>query len=144
MRWTLIDSAVVIPPRLFHDTDKVPGSSSNRSLSLCRRALAGRTDLSRKMVVLTCSLMLSEIWTSLRPNFLAAQNIVLWHKVLGEEVVKETLILPMMFAIVLLEYVAWLFLYIYMLTLGSMGNFSYRPQMLPLPEILHALSPLKD
>ena len=104
---------MVTPPRLFHDTDKVPGSSSNRSLSLCRRALAGRSDLSRTMVVLTCSLMLSEIWTSLRPNFLAAQNIVLWHKVLGEEVVNETLILPMVFAIVLLEYVAWLFLYIY-------------------------------
>ena len=65
------------------------------------------------MVVLTCSLMLSDIWTSLRPNFLVAQNIALWHKVLGEEVVNETLILPMMFAIVLLEYVAWLFLYIY-------------------------------
>ena len=73
------------------------------------------------MVVLIWSLMLSDIWTSLRPNFLAAQNIVLWHKVLGEEVVNEVLILPMVFAIVLLEYVAWLF-YIYMLTPGSLGN----------------------
>ena len=63
-------------------------------------------------MVLIWSLMLSDIWTSLRPSFLAAQDIVLWHKVLGEEVVNETLILPMMFAIVLLEYVAWLFLYI--------------------------------
>ena len=134
---------MVTPPRLFHDTDKVPGSSSNRSLSLCRRALAGRSDLSRKMVVLTCSLILSEIWTSLRPNFLAAQNIALWHKVLGEEVVNETLILPMVFAIVLLEYVAWLFLYIYVDS-WVFGKLSYRPQMLPLPEILHALSPLKD
>ena len=95
------------------------------------------------MVVLTCSLILSDIWTSLRPNFLAAQNIVLWHKVLGEEVVNETLILPMVFAIVLLEYVAWLFLYIYVDS-WVFGKLSYRPQMLPLPEILHALSPLKD
>ena len=103
---------MVTPPRLFHDTAKVPGSSSNRSLSLCRRALAGRFALSRTMVVLIWSLMLSDIWTSLRPNFLAAQDIVLWHKVLGEEVVNDVLILPMVFAIVLLEYVAWLFLYI--------------------------------
>ena len=64
-------------------------------------------------MVLIWSLMLSDIWTSRRPNFLAAHDIVLWHKVLGEEVVNETLILPMVFAIVLLEYVAWLFLYIY-------------------------------
>ena len=64
------------------------------------------------MVVLIWSLMLSDIWTSLRPNFLVAQDIVLWHKVLGEEVVNDVLILPMVFAIVLLEYVAWLFLYI--------------------------------
>ena len=61
-------------------------------------------------MVLIWSLMLSDIWTSRRPNFLAAQDIVLWHKVLGEEVVKDVLILPMVFAIVLLEYVAWLFL----------------------------------
>ena len=63
-------------------------------------------------MVLIWSLMLSDIWTSRRPNFLAAQDIVLWHKVLGEEVVNDVLILPMVFAIVLLEYVAWLFLYI--------------------------------
>ena len=65
------------------------------------------------MVVLICSLMLSDIWTSLRPNDLAIQDTVLWHKVLGEEVVKDVLMLPMVFAIVLLEYVAWVFLYIY-------------------------------
>ena len=64
------------------------------------------------MVVLIWSLMLSDIWTSRRPNFLAAHDIVLWHKVLGEEVVNDVLILPMVFAIVLPEYVAWLFLYI--------------------------------
>ena len=64
------------------------------------------------MVVLIWSLLLSDIWKSRRPNFLAAQDIVLWHKVLGEEVVNDVLILPMVFAIVLLEYVAWLFLYI--------------------------------
>ena len=64
------------------------------------------------MVVLIWSLILSDIWKSRRPNFLAAQDIVLWHKVLGEEVVNDVLILPMVFAIVLLEYVAWLFLYI--------------------------------
>ena len=63
-------------------------------------------------MVLIWSLILSDIWTSRRPNFLAAQDIVLWHKVLGEEVVNDVLILPMVFAIVLLEYVAWLFLYI--------------------------------
>ena len=56
--------------------------------------------------------MLSDIWTSLRPNDLATQDTVLWHKVLGEEVVKDVLMLPMVFAIVLLEYVAWVFLYI--------------------------------
>ena len=63
-------------------------------------------------MVLICSLMLSDIWTSLRPNVLAIQDTVLWHKVLGEEVVKDVLMLPMVFAIVLLEYVAWVFLYI--------------------------------
>ena len=63
-------------------------------------------------MVLICSLMLSDIWTSLRPNVLATQATVLWHKVLGEEVVKDVLMLPMVFAIVLLEYVAWVFLYI--------------------------------
>ena len=63
-------------------------------------------------MVLIWSLLLSDIWKSRRPNFLAAQDIVLWHKVLGEEVVKDVLILPMVFAIVLPEYVAWLFLYI--------------------------------
>ena len=63
-------------------------------------------------LVLIWSLMLSDTWTSLRPNFLAAQDIVLWHEVLGEEVVNDVLILPMVFAIVLPEYVAWLFLYI--------------------------------
>ena len=63
-------------------------------------------------MVLIWSLMLSDIWTSLRPNVLAIQDTVLWHKVLGEEVVKDVLMLPMVFAIVLLEYVAWVFLYI--------------------------------
>ena len=63
-------------------------------------------------MVLIWSLILSDIWTSLRPNLLAAHDIVLWHKVLGDEVVKDVLMLPMVFAIVLPEYVAWLFLYI--------------------------------
>ena len=64
------------------------------------------------MVVLTCSLMLSDIWTFLRPNAPATHDTVLWHKVLGEGVVKLVLMFPMVFAIVLLEYVAWVFLYI--------------------------------
>ena len=63
-------------------------------------------------MVLIWSLILSDIWKSRRPNFLAAQDNVLWHMVLGDEVVKDVLMLPMMFAIVLPEYVAWLFLYI--------------------------------
>ena len=112
MRWTLIDSAVVTPLRLVHATARVPGSSSNLSLSLSCRAWAGRPALSRTMVVLTCSLMLSDIWTFLRPSAPAIHDTVLWHKVLGEGVVKLVLMFPMMFAIVLLEYVAWVFLYI--------------------------------
>ena len=63
-------------------------------------------------MVLTCSLMLSDIWTFLRPNVPATHDTVLWHKVLGEGVVKLVLMFPMMFAIVLFEYVAWAFLYI--------------------------------
>ena len=76
--------------------------------------------------------MLSDIWTSLRPNVLATHDTVLWHKVLGEEVVKDVLMLPMVFAIVLLEYVAWVFLYIYVDS-WVFEKLSYRPQTLPLP-----------
>ena len=81
------------------------------SVSVVERWRAG-SPYPGPMVVLICSLMLSDIWTSLRPNDLATQDTVLWHKVLGEEVVKDVLMLPMVFAIVLLEYVAWVFLYI--------------------------------
>ena len=95
------------------------------------------------MVVLIWSLILSDIWKSRRPNFLAAHDNVLWHKVLGDEVVNDVLMLPMVFAIVLPEYVAWLFLYIYVDS-WVFEKLSYRPQMLPLPEMLHALSLLKD
>ena len=83
-------------------------------------------------MVLTCSLMLSDIWTFLRPNVPAIHDTVLWHKVLGEGVVKLVLMFPMVFAIVLLEYVAWVFLYIYVDS-WVFEKLSYRPQILPLP-----------
>ena len=83
-------------------------------------------------MVLICSLILSDIWTSLRPKALATQDTVLWHKVLGEGVVKLVLMFPMVFAIVLLEYVAWVFLYIYVDS-WVFEKLSYRPQILPLP-----------
>ena len=103
----------------------------------------GKLALSRTIVVLIWSLILSDISKSRNPNFLAAQDNVLWHMVLGDEVVKDVLMLPMMFAIGLPEYLAWLFLYIW-LTAESFEKFSYGPKMQPRPEMRHVLCPLKD
>ena len=68
--------------------------------------------LSRTIVVRIWALVLSVISKFRNLSFLAAQDKVLWQIVLGDEMVKEVEMLPMMFEIGLHEYSSWLFLYI--------------------------------
>ena len=64
------------------------------------------------IVVRIRPLLLSVIWKFLNLSFLAAQETALWQIVPGDEMVKEVVILPMVFQIGLHEYSSWLFLYI--------------------------------
>ena len=52
------------------------------------------------------------IWKFLNLSPLAAQEIALWQIVLGDEMVNDVVILPMVFPIGLHEYSSWLFLHI--------------------------------
>ena len=144
-RWTFIDSAVVISSRLVHDTAIVPGCSSILSLNCWRKASAGSLALSRTIVVRIRPLLLSVIWKFLNLSFLAAQENALWQIVLGDEMVNEVVILPMVFQIGLHEYSSWLFLYI--VDSWVLRNSVRGQQLGPRPEMRHVLCPferLKD
>ena len=73
---------------------------------------AGNLALSRTIVVRIRLLLLSVISKFLSLSFLAVQDNALWQVVLGDGMVKEVEMLPMMFQIRLHESSSWLFLFI--------------------------------